>query len=296
MSQKGYKAGVAALVILACAAAGFGVWEIFCAYTAEAVFSFICAAGFIAACIVTSVLRKKANFDETVSDEEKSKSKQRAKGIAVTAVTVTLFLGVFFYNSIIGYRQDRSTLRMMQNMLAAIETVGLDDYEEIEEVQTAYNALPERLRKQVTDAENIENAFEQYENKLSELAQECDEETKAFQKRKIVFTRSFSSDIESLYSKATSYEVKDRMKYFEDLTDIYEKYCSVREDHRVSCASSIRCEYCDGRGKCAVKWYEFGDWGDVSYTSYKCTDCNGTGHRPCPTCGGAGYYYRYDAE
>ena len=44
-------------------------------------------------------------------------------------------------------------------------------------------------------------------------------------------------------------------------------------------SSSKKCTSCNGSGKKLVEWYTFGDWGDVSYTSYDCPDCNGTGKK-----------------
>lgn len=46
-----------------------------------------------------------------------------------------------------------------------------------------------------------------------------------------------------------------------------------------SSSSSGTCSSCNGTGKKLVEWYTFGDWGDVSYTSYDCPDCNGTGRK-----------------
>lgn len=40
----------------------------------------------------------------------------------------------------------------------------------------------------------------------------------------------------------------------------------------------VKCSRCDGKGKIVVKWYSEGDWGEVSYSSYTCTACNGRGY------------------
>lgn len=39
----------------------------------------------------------------------------------------------------------------------------------------------------------------------------------------------------------------------------------------------IRCPSCGGSGKQLVTWYSEGDWGETSYSTYTCPDCNGSG-------------------
>lgn len=43
-------------------------------------------------------------------------------------------------------------------------------------------------------------------------------------------------------------------------------------------SSRSKCRSCNGSGKQLVKWYSEGDWGEVSYTTYDCSACGGTGY------------------
>ena len=43
-------------------------------------------------------------------------------------------------------------------------------------------------------------------------------------------------------------------------------------------SSRQKCSYCNGTGKRVVEFYEYGDWGEKTYSSYTCSYCNGTGY------------------
>lgn len=44
-------------------------------------------------------------------------------------------------------------------------------------------------------------------------------------------------------------------------------------------SSGTKCSSCNGTGKKVVTWYEHGNWGDTSYSSYDCPDCGGDGRK-----------------
>ncbi len=82
------------------------------------------------------------------------------------------------------------------------------------------------------------------------------------------------------YDEYVAYEAD-----FEKLLDNYR----VREDCS-SCGGIGRssCPSCNGSGKNLVTWYEHGDWGEKSYSSYTCKKCDGKGVYSCGKCGGSG--------
>lgn len=52
---------------------------------------------------------------------------------------------------------------------------------------------------------------------------------------------------------------------------IYEEYYG--KEYSGSSSGSGKCSHCGGRGKKVVAFYEYGDWGDVSYSTYDCPYC-----------------------
>ena len=87
----------------------------------------------------------------------------------------------------------------------------------------------------------------------------------------------------SNYSKLEAYE-----RDFEQLRDTYWVSCS-------GCGGDgdVSCSYCYGQGKNLVTWYEYGDWGETSYSTYDCNYCNGSGKKSCNICSGRGGNFIY---
>lgn len=52
------------------------------------------------------------------------------------------------------------------------------------------------------------------------------------------------------------------------------------------CHGKVRgtCILCNGTGKMVYTWYEYGDWGEKSYTSSTCSSCKGSGKDDCGSC------------
>jgi hypothetical protein len=65
--------------------------------------------------------------------------------------------------------------------------------------------------------------------------------------------------------------------YADDYDDIENAGVTTRTEADVhwiggsSGGSSSKCSSCNGTGKKVVTWYSEGDWGETSYSSYKCT-------------------------
>lgn len=108
--------------------------------------------------------------------------------------------------------------------------------------------------------------LEAYENKLASIETIIDSES--------ISVQHFISN-------------KDRIEQLYD--DLY----TFKKEHikKVDCNychgdGGSKCDYCNGRGECLVTWYEHGDWGETSYTTYDCTRCNGSGRIECGYCHG----------
>ncbi len=94
-----------------------------------------------------------------------------------------------------------------------------------------------------------------------------------------------------------------RVENYNEYRAYKEKFDRVCKEHTLTkgcslCGGSgkITCSSCNGRGEELVKWYEYGDWGEKSYTSYDCTSCNGRGRSSCRACDGEGIVQYFDFE
>ena len=91
-------------------------------------------------------------------------------------------------------------------------------------------------------------------------------------------------DEDTLFGKAVKnkvtnyYLVEEYSTQLDELVNSYAVRCSA-----CSGRGTVVCEYCNGRGKNLVTWYDYGDWGDTSYTTYECKRCSG-GRRNCLSC------------
>ncbi len=85
-------------------------------------------------------------------------------------------------------------------------------------------------------------------------------------------------------------------KYSADFETLCNKYKVTKTCGSCRGRGRYSCSTCNGSGKCSVTWYEHGDWGEKSYSSYTCTKCNGVGRYSCRECGGDGTAVYYDFE
>lgn len=75
-------------------------------------------------------------------------------------------------------------------------------------------------------------------------------------------------------------EVQALVKNYYVLESAEKQIQAAKDAEKAATTTSKKtCDYCNGTGKVVVKWYSEGDWGEVSYSSYKCTQCNGKGYR-----------------
>lgn len=81
--------------------------------------------------------------------------------------------------------------------------------------------------------------------------------------------------------------------YAQQLETVQAKYKSVCTICNGKGRETKTCSSCNGKGKKLVTFYEYGDWGDTSYSSYKCTSCNGTGKTSWSCSCDDGYVYDY---
>lgn len=75
-------------------------------------------------------------------------------------------------------------------------------------------------------------------------------------------------------------EVQALVKNYYVLESAEKQIQAAKDAEKAATTTSKKtCDYCNGTGKVVVKWYSEGDWGEVSYSSYKCPQCNGKGYR-----------------
>ncbi len=289
------KAGITLLTLLILGCVGIGLWEVFQGYIASAVFAFLAACYMIAFCIVIAVRKKKKiKISDNDADEQKQKSKSTIGALVGITLLMLVIVGGTCASSVSSYQADQTEVRRVEYRISNIDKVSLYDHDDIQEALEAYNALPENLRNRVSNKDLLDKAQEQYDALLQQLAEECDATILKLKSKTVSFTKSFSDDMEDLYDNITTYNLQDRLEHYNDYSDMYTKYSKLRESHKHSCQTKITCDYCGGSGKCVVEFYEYGDWGEKTYSSYTCTYCNGSGGKTCPTCNGKGYYYTYD--
>ena len=91
--------------------------------------------------------------------------------------------------------------------------------------------------------------------------------------------------------------VKELVPNYEELLEYEQAFLDLVETYRYECticsgSGRVKCSYCNGKGSQVVTWYEFGDWGEKSYSSTDCTYCS-SGKKDCTVCGGDGSSYMF---
>lgn len=95
----------------------------------------------------------------------------------------------------------------------------------------------------------------------------------------------------SILSRVDNYDkLEAYLQQVEAVRDTYKHTCTDCEGRgyftctRCGGSGGGSCSSCDGKGKKVVTWYSNGDWGEVSYSSYDCSSCNGRGRYDCSSC------------
>jgi hypothetical protein len=190
------------------------------------------------------------------------------------------------------------------------DAVGEDIFEEIDSYDEYYAKRDGLSKLFFTKQDEVDAKKAEAEAFLENKAQEVENQIAALEPVKDITTADQQREIYNKIREIQLYSIDEfeaRLKEkvsnyneFEAYVDNYNAICD-RHTKTKSCGSCggdgrYSCSYCGGSGKCLVTWYEHGDWGEKSYTSYDCTRCNGRGRGSCGTCGGDGVYSYYDFE
>lgn len=163
------------------------------------------------------------------------------------------------------------------------EKMGTVDYaneyiiEYIEEAKAVYSDAGAVELIFMNSTDKIETLFDEYNafwsKKVSQLCSDIDK----LSEKEVKFTREFESELESLeeaYSLIPE-SFRDDVTNYDTLSQIDDDFEDRKE--LFSTSSRHKCGYCGGNGKNVITWYEHGDWGEKSYSSYSCKYCGGTG-------------------
>ena len=182
-----------------------------------------------------------------------------------------------------------------ERAIDAIVTVTLDSRRDLLYAQSCVENARLKLRK-IRNIDVLMQKQEQYNAIVAQAASALDKEIAALEGVEVRYTSSYEAliaSVESAYSRANE-DVHAQLKYGGFLDDTKAAFEARKEACKVSCPSRVSCPDCGGKGKYLVTWYEYGDWGEKSYSSYKCNKCNGSGKIDCSICHGKGYYYSYE--
>lgn len=255
-------------------------------------------------------------YDEVQRHEnekkEKKKKKKRVRIFVAVVIVVIIILAllctlpnILFEVGDISFGADRLIHQDIDDEIYE----KIDDFEEMYETKSFMAKLIANKRDEVDDFKaSIDNQIlaraDEIEAEIKSLPP-CDQISsveqydEAWQKASSIrladsneFEKRVLQNVENYDDLKTYIEILNKMK----ITNY--KSCTRCGGHSVD----TRCGTCSGAGKMIVKWYEHGDWGEVSYTSYTCTKCGGSGKKQnlCPRCGGSGsekyYTYTFDEK
>lgn len=165
----------------------------------------------------------------------------------------------------------------------------------IEQWEEELNSIGPFGKMFIKRKDEIERVKEENEKYIEKTAQEISNKIKTYKSPKKLKSYSeyckYQAQIDQMSITENSVfwlEVKSRVKNYYLVDKYAEQLKKLYEFYRIKCSKcsgrgSYRCDYCNGSGKCLVTWYDYGDWGDKSYTTYECTRCN-NGRKSCSAC------------
>lgn len=253
--------------------------------------------------MVKALREQKNHIKETISSQKsqnkKSSLKKKMIQLAVITVVSTAIIlagGLCFYGA-----NDASYLNKKADELLATP-VSAAIFDNMAEFDEYYNQKSSFTKLFFTRKSEIEALKLQADELVMERAKEISKSINSLKPLKKIKSAEQYYAIKENISKLDLSEndkferkVREKVDNYDKLSDYIDNFNQLCDTYTISahCSSCggrgrYSCSTCGGSGKCLVTWYEHGDWGETSYTSYTCTSCNGRGKYSCSSCGGSG--------
>jgi hypothetical protein len=260
-------------------------------------------------CVLMHVTRKE--IKETIAQEKAANGKSKLKRKIIATFVVSFFIiAAAGLIAATGYGiYDVYYLNESAKELAE-EVIDENIFDEIDEFEERYNNKNAWSLLFFTEEDTVEAVKVKADEFVLKCAAEKEQAIKALKPcTEITSTEDHNNYVEAInaitLSESNSFEkrVLEKVSNYSDFEKYVNDFEALKETYKVetlcgSCSGAGRfsCGSCNGSGKFVVTWYEYGDWGDTSYTSSSCGACNGAGRRTCGACNGSGKNIYYDFD
>ena len=218
---------------------------------------------------------------------------------SVVAVAVLIPVIILTVNTSKGVYGRNAAAKKLLNA-----TIDKNIYSYIEEFETEcsqYNGLSGLF---IGYKREIKEVIAKADNYVLEYAAELEDRIDKLQPVTMIESSEKYDEVRSnisslcLYNSEFDNRVKSHVSNYSKLEAYERDFEQLRDTYWVSCSGcggdgDVSCSYCYGQGKNLVTWYEYGDWGETSYSTYDCNYCNGSGKKSCNICSGRGGNFIY---